>query len=325
MRKGKLTNEELNSCLSVIKNNNEDLVALKGGIGEDCAVVKGFGDMLVTSDPITAETENAGELAMRVSANDIYSSGGIPLIATLTVIVPPTSETDRIAKIISDAERVAEELGITIVGGHTEFSDSVVREIVSVTMIGKPRGKDTVSTGGGKEGDTLFMTKYAAIEGTTILAARHKELIDDRDREELDTVNSSLSIAKDSMLAVEAGVHAMHDVTEGGVFGAVCEMAAASGVGALVSVKDIPVLNVTRKLAKRLKISPMRLISSGSLLIATDDADRLKEAFRGSGILLTEIGRLGGEKTVADHGDRLEEISVTADELFTAEKEGMNL
>ena len=52
MRKGKLTNEELNSCLSVIKNNNEDLVALKGGIGEDCAVVKGFGDMLVTSDPI---------------------------------------------------------------------------------------------------------------------------------------------------------------------------------------------------------------------------------------------------------------------------------
>ncbi len=44
MRKGKLTNEELNSCLSVIKNNNEDLVALKGGIGEDCAVVKGFGD-----------------------------------------------------------------------------------------------------------------------------------------------------------------------------------------------------------------------------------------------------------------------------------------
>lgn len=319
MRKGKLTNEELNSCLSVIKNNNEDIVVLKGGIGEDSAIVKSFGDMLITSDPITAETENAGELAIHISANDIYSSGGIPLIATLTVIVPPTADVERIAKIIYDAERVAEELGITIVGGHTEFSDSVIREIVSVTMIGKLLGDKAYATGGGKEGDKLFMTKYAGIEGTSILASRYGELIEKEDIEELDKVGLSLSIAKESMLAVKANVHAMHDVTEGGIFGAVNEMATASGLGARIFVDKIPVLDVTEKIANRLGISPMRLISSGSMLIATDDSERLKETFKDSGILLTEIGVLGGEKIIADHGDRTEEINVMADELFAVE------
>ena len=79
-----------------------------------------------------------------------------------------------------------------------------------------------------------------------------------------------LSVVPDSRVAMEVGVSAMHDVTEGGIFGALWEMGAAAGVGLEVDLKKIPIRQETVEVCEVFDINPYLLISSGSMLIGTD-------------------------------------------------------
>lgn len=49
---------------------------------------------------------------------------------------------------------------------------------------------------------------------------------------------------------MQHGVHAMHDVTEGGIFGALWEMGAASGVGIVADLDKIPIRQETIELCE---------------------------------------------------------------------------
>jgi hydrogenase maturation factor len=71
----------------------------------------------------------------------------------------------------------------------------------------------------------------------------------------------------------------MHDPTEGGVAGAVHEMADASKLGVRISEDKIHVQPETRRICQAYDIDPLQLIASGSLLIAADPdfASRIME------------------------------------------------
>jgi hydrogenase maturation factor len=130
-----------------------------------------------------------------------------------------------------------------------------------------------VTAGGAKSGDKLILTKTVGIEGTAILAT-------DKERQLKKTLAHSLlqnardlynkiSVVKEATTAFKAGgVAAMHDPTEGGVFGGIQEMADASKVGVKIREEKIPIAKETMEICKVFKIDPMQLISSGALLIA---------------------------------------------------------
>lgn len=59
----------------------------------------------------------------------------------------------------------------------------------------------------------------------------------------------------------------MHDITEGGVLGAVWEICELSGLGCEILEKQIPVDELTLKFSEVLNFDWKRLISSGSMLI----------------------------------------------------------
>ena len=129
---------------------------------------------------------------------------------------------------MNELVQTARSLGIDIIGGHTEVTDSVTRTVVSVTMIGKPVVKGKMfKTSDVQPGDDIIMTKYAGLEGTAIIASDFSgELsLTEQERKELARIKESLSVVKDGRIAAETdGIHAMHDITEGGVLGAVCEL-----------------------------------------------------------------------------------------------------
>ena len=100
-----------------------------------------------------------------------------------------------------------------------------------------------------------------------------------------------LSVTRDSAAAMRMEVHAMHDATEGGVLGAVWEMAEASGCGAALKREMIPVLDVTERACEALGLDPLRLISSGALLIAAPEGERVRELLCASGVAVEIIGK----------------------------------
>ena len=88
---------------------------------------------------------------------------------------------------------------------------------------------------------------------------------------------------------------AMHDVTEGGILGAAWEMAYVGRCGVRLNLSAIPVLPCTRAICDALKIDPLRLVSSGSMLIACTDGSALVSALAAAGISAACIGRAEGE------------------------------
>lgn len=84
-----------------------------------------------------------------------------------------------------------------------------------------------------------------------------------------------ISVLPEAAVAVKNGVSAMHDVTEGGIFGALWEMAEASGVGLEIELKKIPLKQETVEICEFFGINPYGLISSGAMLMASSDGNRL--------------------------------------------------
>jgi len=295
MRSGKLTNEELQRIILSQLGANRDDVVLGAGVGEDCAALRFGGDACVIStDPITAAGSGLGKLAVQVSLNDVAASGAEPLGMLLTVLAPPKATEAEIGEVVREAAREAAAMGLQIIGGHTEVTDAVRRMVLSSTVVGRARLDALVRTGGARAGDSLVMTKYAGIEGTAILACdaaeRLRGALTVQELNEARTLADSMSVLSEGQIAARSGATAMHDATEGGILGAAWELAEASRLGLRLELSAIPIHPVTRKLCAALDIDPLRLISSGAMLIAHPDGEALCMALRGQGIAATVIG-----------------------------------
>ena len=250
--------------------------------------------MVTSSDPITAGGAESGTLAIHVSCNDIAACGVRPAGILIVIIAPPSAYEDDIRNTVDQASREAQLLGVDIVGGHTEISDAVNKMIVVSTAFGLVRKGGCVPLGKAMPGDSLIMTKTAAIEGSFIAANEHRDKLDGKvSEEEINealSYKSLISVVKEGAacgsLRSQSGkvredgfalsaVNLMHDVTEGGVFGAAFEMADFSGTGVVVDKRLVPFTGATSSICGALGLDPFRLISSGSLMIATEYSGKI--------------------------------------------------
>ncbi len=321
MRIGKLTNEQLKSVvLSKLRPKRD--VLLRSGVGEDCAALDFQGQACVLStDPITGAEKNAGRLAVHVSCNDVASSGAEPEAMLVTLLIPPGKTMAEVESVIDDLTATADMLGVDIIGGHTEVTDAVNRIVLSTTVIGRTASNKLVKSGGAMPGDTLIMTGCAASEGTYIIASERSgqlaHVLTEEELKEATVLGGSLSVISEGIIAGRLGATAMHDVTEGGVFGAVHELCEASGTGCDIRKQDIPILDVTKKICAHFGLDPYRLIGSGSMLITAKDPAVIMSVLDEKGISAAIIGTITVKDVcVIDSGKREKLAPPEADELF---------
>jgi Hydrogenase maturation factor len=166
------------------------------------------------------------------------------------------------------------------------------------------------------------MTKWAGLEGTSIIAESKAETLRETLPETLIETAASfkeyLSIVPEARIAAENGATAMHDVTEGGVFGALWEIGEVSGTGITASLHKIPVRQETIEVCEVFNINPYMLISSGSLLIGCPNGNQLAEELIRNGIPAAVIGRaVKGNARVVVNGEETRYLGPAAsDELY---------
>lgn len=305
-------------------------VMVRPGIGEDCAVVD-YGDStcVISTDPITAAVSDIGRLAIHITCNDIASNGVQPVGIMIAAMLPVGTTDEDVAMIMEQAGETAAQLQVEIIGGHTEITSAVNKPVIVSTAIGRGPKNDMNSADNMKPGDVILITKRVGIEGAGIIASDlAHELEGHLTEEEFAEARGFLdevSVVKEGVAAGAVGTHGMHDVTEGGVLGAVYEMAQIAGSGAEIMKNAIPVNRVTEKIAAVYGINPLRLISSGCMLIvaAPDKKDEIVNAVEAEGIDIHQIGRITekeeGLVLVTDEG-REEILPPGADELYRAVK-----
>lgn len=299
-------------------------VLLGAGVGEDCAALKlEPGEVFVVStDPITGTARDIGRLAIHVTVNDLASAGAEPVGVMLTILLPEGSEEQDLKQMMAQMEECCAKAGVQIMGGHTEVTRAVTQPLISVCGIGKAREEELVSTAGAKPGEDLVITKWIGLEGTSIIAKeKEAELLARYPADLVETAKAFdqyLSVQPEAAVAVRFGVSAMHDVTEGGIFGALWEMAESSGVGLEVDLRKIPVRQETIEVCELFGINPYELISSGSMLMAAPDGGGLVRELEKAGIHAVVVGRAtsGNDRVLLNGEERRFLEPPKTDELY---------
>ena len=307
-RSGKVSSDVLERVVYPHLGRRPD-VLVHAHLGEDCAVVD-FGEWVVvlTTDPVTGAASHLGRYAVHVSCNDLATTGAEPVGLLLTLLLHEATTEADLERIMREAGEAARALRVEIIGGHTEVTPGIDRTIAVVTAVGRARKGTVISSGGARPGDRVLLTKSAGVEGTAILATdladRLRGAVDEAVLRRARAFLDRISVVPEGLAGARAGASAMHDVTEGGVLGGAWELAEASGIGIEVRAEAIPVAPETEAICRALAVDPLRLISSGAMLIATRAPERTLRALRDEGIPAAEIGMMTPAKRVLIRGGR---------------------
>jgi len=295
--------------------------------GEDAAIID-FGDevLVIHTDPITGAVENLGWLAVNIACNDIAVCGARPKWLLSVFYFPENCDESLIDRITEQVDKAAKELEVMIIGGHSEFTPSLKRPLITMTALGIAKKERYVTTKGCKSGDLIIITKSIGIEGTSILATDFQEGlrrkgVDDEKIERGRKFIRNISVVKEALILADIGVNAMHDPTEGGVLGGLAEMAYSSGKRIEVWESKIPVSEITQLFCKVLNLDPLKLISSGALLasIPKDMVEIAIKKLSREGIPATVIGEVkeGEGLVVHRNNGRIEKVGpYVEDELI---------
>lgn len=299
---GKLPAPVLARLLEGLSHSDPDVV-LGPGVGLDCAVIR-MGDRLLVckSDPVTFVTEELGHYLVQVNANDLATTGAVPRWLMVTLLLPESgTDLPMVDSIMAQIVSACDQIGATLIGGHTEITHGLDRPIAVGCLLGEVASDALVTPRGARPGDRVLLTKGVPIEGTAIMASEFA----DRLRRQLDAAELAaakdylwkpgISVLPEARIAQRAGrVTAMHDPTEGGVLAALWELAQASGRTLCVDTDAVPVPELCSKICRALDVDPLATIASGALLLTASetDSEAICNALAAQKIACADIGEV---------------------------------
>ena len=301
MRTGKLPEHTLKrSILNPIRYRSKE-VTCRAAIGHDGAV---FGNM-VTSMATTAFCYTGNEMyALDNAINNIIAAGGRPYGIAIAILMPEHSEEATLRAIMDRLVKAAETYQVDIMTGHTELVPSVVHPTITITAYGTVLWENRYAKV--TEGMDILMTKWVGLYGGAVLAQlKEAELTT---RYPLSYVRKAASYMDATSLmpelsVIEAAVAenpdcilAAHDVSNGGIFGALWQMLSACNCGARLAVEKMPVKQEIIEVSEYFDINPYMMNGQGSLLLVTKNGQELRDAFLQAGIMANVIGTTTKEK-----------------------------
>ena len=310
MKVGKISEVALKRAVLKQLNNKREEVLFGGAIGEDCAAMKlEKGELcVVSSNPVTGVGRVMGALAIDSAVNNLVTSGAEAVGVMITALLPENFKESRLTELAEEIEQVCQKLHIQVMGGHTEVTMAVNEPVFSVTAIGKAK-EELLHAKCAKADQDIVMSKWIGMEGSVaIVAAKEKELLERFPKAMIDKIKALLPdccVAAEAALAVKSGVSAMHDVSSGGIYGALYELSEAAGVGLEIDLRAIPIKQETVEICEYLGLNPYYLKSGGSMLMVCDHGQELVRLLEKEGIHAAVIGRTtsGNAKAVLNEGE----------------------
>ncbi len=328
MKAGKIPESVLKrSVLKQLHTNRED-VLLGAAVGEDCAAVALEKDEVVvlSTDPITGVLDDPATMGKRIvwkAVNNLASAGAKPVGIQVNVLFPTIANEPQLREVMKALQSACDTAGLQILGGHTEVTRAVNQPIIAVTGVGKAKKERLLSTSNVKPGMDIIATKWIGLEGTVrIVAEKEAELRSRYAQPFLDKskqLEQYIPVLSDAQVALKAGVSAMHDVSEGGIFGALWEMAEAAGVGLEIDLKKIPIRQETVEVCEFFNVNPYKLLSGGCMLMAAEDGNEVVRELEKAGSTATIIGKAtdGNDRVFISEEERRFLETPQTDEIYS--------
>ena len=233
-------------------------------------------------------------------ANNLVARGAEPTAVLITLLLPEDLEEPDLKELMAEAERTCDRLHMQIAGGQTRVTSAVTVPYGVVTGIGSIPEKGYKSLKAPAPGQDVVISKWIGLEGTACLAKLHRGKLLERYPswlvEEAAGFDRFLSVIPEAATAVKSGVCAMHDVSEGGIFGALWELAEGAGVGLTIDLKKLPLRQETVEVCEYCNVNPYELLSGGCLLMTSEDGATLVSALEAEGIPAVAVGKVTDSK-----------------------------
>jgi hydrogenase maturation factor len=265
--------------------------------------------MILTVDPVSVVPSLGMDLSAWLSvhlvASDYATSGLRPEFATFDFNFPTKLSAADEERYIEAVGAACKELEISIVAGHTgSYPGAGFTVIGAGMMFGYARKGAYITPAMSRAGDAIIMTKGVAIETAATLAnsfpVHTREKVGSRLARKASSLIHSCSTVKDSLAAASVGVGrggvtSMHDATEGGLLGALDEMAYASDNSMMVDMERVLVSEEVRVVCEAFNLNPLTSLSEGTLLVTCNDkkSDAVTDSLERVGLQSSVIGRVG--------------------------------
>ncbi len=178
----------------------------------DAAIV---GDRAYATNPaIGVPDDEIGFFAYHYAASNLAAAFAKPELLLVNALFPPGYRVDAIKAILGDLRGEAERYGSRIIGGHTARYKGLEAPLLAVTAVGPVTRARRPPT----PGDRVLIVGEPGLEALHLLGM-------EVGLERLTPLPSALALQE------APGVKLMHDVSEGGVAGALLEVAYAYNVG----------------------------------------------------------------------------------------------
>ena len=250
---------------------------------EDAAVVEGAGRIAVTTDsfvvtPLFFPGGNIGRLSVCGTVNDLLMSGAVPKYLTCGVILEEGADTEELEKIVASMAETAKEAGVMIVAGDTKVVEGKGGMYINTTGVGFVPENMQVSASNCREGDVILVSGNLGDHHAAILSTRME--ISNSIRSD----NAPLREMVDAMKDAGIRLHAMRDVTRGGLATVLHEFAQASDVCMELQEKDLPVAPEVKGFCGLLGLDPLYMGNEGKMIavVPAEDAQKALTCMKSS-------------------------------------------
>ena len=289
---------------------------------EDAAVFNGRSSMAMTTDcfvvkPLFFKGGNIGSLCVCGTVNDLAMVGAKPKYLTIGFIISQNIEFETLEEICKSIGEMANEANVKIVAGDTKVIDGDGEIYINTSGVGFiPK---QISIYNAKEGDVVIVSGNLGDHHAAILSARmgiENEIISDV---------APLNNMVEMLLKENVEIHAMRDITRGGLGGILNEISVASKCEIEINEESLPVSDSVRGLCNTLGLDPLYMGNEGKLamFVPSYEAKRALEIMRackygenarvvgvvneGSGVVMKT--KIGGKRIVSQmSGDGLPRI-----------------
>lgn len=279
---------------------------------EDSAVLPGSGRIAFTTDsfvvtPVLFPGGDIGRLSVCGTVNDLLMSGARPMYITCACVLEEGLDIEVLDKVIASMAETAVEAGVKVVTGDTKVIENKGGEpglIINTSGVGFiPDDLDIPGPSRLQDRDVIIVSGNLGDHHAAILGTRMGI------ESTIKSDNAPLCEMVTGLLDNGVRVHAMRDVTRGGLGTVLNEFASASKCSIELEEKDLPVSKAVRDFCGILGLDPIYMGNEGKMVLSVheDDADKALSIIRNSryGENAAIIGK------VIKHDDKADNNSVS--------------
>lgn len=279
---------------------------------------------IANTNTVYGNEKDIGIYALACAVNDLAAQGAVSFRLSAQISLPLHSPKSRVNAMRNQIKRAIKSQSLPVNEFHAAGGENpAVRvPLVTVTAAGSVPQNAILAQGSMRAGQDIVLTKCVGLEGMLrVMSEKEAELA----RRFTPTFNNQIKSYKNEIFALSEidvakamGVSAIRQITKGGIFAALWDLALESKCGLSMDIKKMSIKQETIEVCEYFRLNPYQLTSVGSMLMVTDCGEVLADTLNKQGIQASVIGQMTDDHDKIIHnGEEIRYIDRPApDELM---------